>query len=393
LSRVRDGRFHGGYLLAAAIVAGVILYGSLYPFAFRYPASGIGPIQALLKSWAQTPQRGDFVANILFYMPFGFFASLGIGTSVLPALWIAIVCGALLSASMEVAQYYVAGRVSSGIDIYADIIGTALGALIGVVAGRNTSWPIFRTIASNRVPCLLLGLWLGYRLFPYVPTLDLQKHWSAIKPLVLYPNLTGYDLFRHTAIWLTIGALLEAIAGPRRAWLLLSLFVGSVLVAKILIVAKTLSAAELAGAGLALGAWLVLAASTGPRFRVILITLLFFALVVVERLVPFHFSADGRHFGWIPFHSFIYGSVEVNIMSFFEKAFLYGGLIWLICRAGLRPGISTILVASMLFATSWAGTHLAGRSAEITDTVMALLMGAIIALMETKTRATTPLSS
>jgi VanZ family protein len=45
----------------------------------------------------------------------------------------------------------------------------------------------------------------------------------------------------------------------------------------------------------------------------------------------------------------------------------------------------------MLFATSWAETYLPGRSAEITDALIALLMGAIIASMETESRAATPL--
>jgi hypothetical protein len=79
-------------------------------------------------------------------------------------------------------------------------------------------------------------------------------------------------------------------------------------------------------------------------------------------------------------------------MSLLEKAFLYGSLIWLIGKAGLRLGTSIILVTSMLFATSWAETHLAGRSAEITDAVLALIMGGIIALMGTESRTTTPLS-
>ena len=47
----------------------------------------------------------------------------------------------------------------------------------------------------------------------------------------------------------------------------------------------------------------------------------------------------------------------------------------------------------MLFATSWAETYLPGRSAEITDSLMALLIGVIIAAMEGATeRRETPVS-
>jgi hypothetical protein len=113
--------------------------------------------------------------------------------------------------------------------------------------------------------------------------------------------------------------------------------------------------------------------------------LLLSAYILAERLEPFQFSAYGRAFGWTPFRSFLYGSVEVNITSFLEKAFLYGSLIWLLDRSGLRSGVSTILVAILLFATSWTEIYLPGRSAEITDALMALLIGAIIAAIETPT--------
>ncbi len=121
------------------------------------------------------------------------------------------------------------------------------------------------------------------------------------------------------------------------------------------------------------------------RIRATATALLFSACIVAERLEPFRFSAYGRAFGWIPFRSFLYGSVEVNILSFLEKAFLYGALIWLLGKSGLRSGVSTILVAIMLFAASWAETYLPGRSAEITDALMALLIGTIIAVIKTPT--------
>jgi hypothetical protein len=228
----------------------------------------------------------------------------------------------------------------------------------------------------------LLGLWLAYRLYPYVPTIDLHKYWDALKPVVFHPRPAGYDLFRYTAIWLTVGSLIEAIGGRRRGWLLFPLFIAAVLAAKVLIIGKTLSAAEIDGAAIALAVWLLFAFCVSARIRVTAIALLFSAYIVAERLEPFQFSVYGPAFGWIPFRSFLYGSIEVNITSFLEKTFLYGALIWLLDRSGLRSGVSTILVAMMLFAASWAETYLPGRSAEITDALMALLIGIIIAVVE-----------
>ena len=132
---------------------------------------------------------------------------------------------------------------------------------------------------------------------------------------------------------------------------------------------------------------LLLALSIGGRSRAIVTALLFSAYIVAERLEPFQFSTYGRAFGWIPFRSFLDGSVEVNITSFLEKAFLYGALIWLLEKSGLRSRASTILVVILLFATSWAETYLPGRSAEITDAMMALLIGTIIAVVKSPTES------
>lgn len=380
-------RFNKGSLIAAAIIVAVILYGSLYPFTFHQPEGGVGPLRNLVGTWAETPGRGDFVANIFLYLPLGFFGSLAVARSglILPRILLVTLAGGLLSTTMELAQYYIAERVSAADDVYANLTGTVLGAIVGSFAGRDFLWVPFREAAANRVPCLLLVLWLAYRLYPYVPTIDLHKYWDALKPVVFHPRPTGYDLFRYTAIWLTVGSLIEAVGGRRRGWLHFPLFIAAVLAAKVVIIGKALSAAEIAGAAVALAVWLLLAVSVSARIRAAGTVLLFSAYIVAERLEPFQFSAYGRAFGWIPFHSFLYGSVEVNITSFLEKAFLYGALIWLLDKSGLRPGVSTILVVILLFATSWAQTYLLGRSAEITDALMALLIGTIIAVAKTPT--------
>ena len=380
-------RLNKGFLIAAAIIVAVILYGSLYPFTFYKPEGGVGPLKHLLQSWAETPGRGDFIANIFFYLPLGFFGSHAVAGSsrTLRRILLVTLVGGLLSTAMELAQYYIAERVSAADDVYANLIGTVLGAIVGNFARGDFLWLAFREIAADRVPCLLLGLWLAYRLYPYVPAIDLHKYWDALKPVVFHPRPTGDDLFRYTAIWLTVGSLIEATGGRRRGGLLFPLFIAAVLAAKVIIIGKTLSAAEIDGAAIALAVWLLLAISVSARIRAAATALLFSAYVFAERLEPFQFSAYGRAFGWIPFHSFLYGSVEVNITSFLEKAFLYGALIWLLDKSGLRSGVSTILVAILLFATSWAEIYLPGRSAEITDALMALLIGVIIAAIKTPT--------
>jgi hypothetical protein len=67
------------FLTATLVVIGVILHGSLYPYEFQVPPSAVGPVATLLHSWATPPSSyGDLVANLLLYVPYGFFGAMAI---------------------------------------------------------------------------------------------------------------------------------------------------------------------------------------------------------------------------------------------------------------------------------------------------------------------------
>jgi hypothetical protein len=213
--RTKLGR---NYAIVTFGMALVIAYGSLYPFNFSLPAAGPGPVRALLSTWANKPGRGDFLSNILLYTPLGFFGALTFTVRIRPVsrFFAAILLGAALSISMELTQYYDIGRDTDATDVYANVLGTALGALGGVIFGGPSRWPPISALTLYRIPALLIVAWAAYRLYPFVPTIDLHKYWNTLKPLVFTPRASGYDLFRHTAIWLTIFTLLSKIAAERR---------------------------------------------------------------------------------------------------------------------------------------------------------------------------------
>jgi VanZ family protein len=381
------------FAIATAIVAAVIIYGSLYPFQFRPPVDGIGSaVHALFESRTEPFGRTTFVANILLYLPLGFCAILALkqGHGTAGRVLLVTLTGALLSVSVELTQYFDAGRVTDAPDVVANTLGTLAGAIGGSLSGGSFRLPLLAEIAANRVPTLLLAAWIGYRLYPFVPTIDLHKYWDALKPVIFHPSLTGYDLFRYTAIWLTISTLIEAIVGPRRMWVLFALFIGAVLAGKVMIVDATLRMDEVAGAGSAVVCRAILGFNT--TVRIALIALAFCGYVIAERLEPFQFHAHPVPFRWIPFVGFMSGDLEIDVMAFLEKFFLYGGAIWLLTKAGLRLRNAVLLMTAVLFVTSQAERFLPNRSAEVTDAIMALMIGAIFALIgetpnDTNTRA------
>lgn len=374
-------RFSGPYAVATMGMILVIIYGSLYPFEFSIPATGPGAIQALIESWANRPGRGDFLANVLLYIPVGFFGGLAFSrrTALVTRFLGTALLGAVLSISMELTQYYDIGRDTAATDVYANVLGTLLGTFPGVVFQVDHRGLLVRQIVANRIPALLVLTWVSYRLYPYVPTIDLHKYWDTLKPIVLTPQVSAYDLFRHTAIWLTVYTLVSRITTILRPWLLMPLFAAGVLFSKILIISTSLSVAEIAGALVAYLIWIVFRPL--PKTCLAVTIIMFGTMIVAQRLEPFQFAAYPVPFGWIPFRSFMRGSIEVNILSFLEKSFLYGSLIWLLIEGGLRRAVAATLVAGALLVTSIAEMYLPGRSAEITDTLMALAIAATFALV------------
>jgi VanZ family protein len=373
-----------------ALVAIFIVYGSLYPFAFRARPGDAGSFRTLLGTWQEWDRRGDLLSNILLYMPFGFLAThtlRGRTPAALRAL-LAVLAGTALSASMELMQFYDEGRVSSMGDVYANAIGTAIGATISALLGASMRWPFVRELGANPDASLLLAMFLGYRLYPYVPVIDLHKYLRAIHGLLQQPIPQANDLARFAVTWLFIALVVEALYGLRRWFLLFPALALGVFAARILIVDLTLTSADVAGAIVAFALW------AGPLRRLAgrpsLLACLFAGLVAAQRLEPFTFTPIAlRGFGWVPFWSLMNGSISVAMQAFFEKFYQYGGLIWLIRRCGVSLAGATALTAALLAATSYAELYLPGRSGEITDAAMAILIGAAFHLLRGATFAGT----
>ena len=365
-------------LLATAAVIAVIVHGSLYPYQFRVPPGMAGPVEALLDSWATPPSSyGDLVANLLLYVPLGFVGALAMRGGRALRLCVMTLAGLVLCTGIELAQFYDIGRVTNMSDVYLNTSGAALGATAAVVlasAGRHLP---ATEIAADPIPVLLLVAMLGYHLYPYVPTIDLRKYWHSVRPLLLAPSLPPYTLLRYFALWLTTSCLIGAIAGFKRSRLVLLLFVIFVLAGKMLIENLVLSLSEVVGAALAVGIWFVIGRSR--RAAVLLTGVVLCGAITVARLEPFDFQAPAQAFGWLPFRSFMGGSLSKNVTSFLEKFFLYGSLIWLSIEVGWSLWLATLLVALFLLVTSVAETYLPGRSAEITDALMVLMIGLVMA--------------
>ena len=369
------------YALLSLMMLVGLAYLELYPFTFRVPIDDGGPFQKLLESWAERPSRGDFLANIVAYIPLGFCATMALPypRSRFGRIIVVVLAGSALSVSFEMAQYYIEGRVTAATDVYANTAGVTIGSIASVL-WKESSSAVIHLSFSQPIPLFLLLDWFAYRLYPYVPTTDLHKFWTAVKPLLIAPTPNWSDLLRHSAIWLTLFALVSSFVSSRSFLPSLAL-VAFLLAARVSIVDKVLSSAEVAGAFIALCLWLILSLLR-VRLRALLIAITLGTYILVERLQPFAFQDTDRQFGWVPFRSFMTGSPEINVMAMFEKSFLYGALLYLLNEAGLSLRTSAFFLGCGLFVTSWMEICLPERSAEITDAVLALMIAIAFSLVQ-----------
>jgi VanZ family protein len=370
------------WLLAAAVV-GAIVYGSLYPFHFRDPGTLAQDFLHLASTWKSPPQsRGDFLANLLLYAPLGLALSLVLGDrrSRISASVLAVLAGTLLSVMVELAQFYDDGRFSALSDVYLNATGTLIGVVFARIAGFGPArqwWPSGSMPGFAR---LLLLAWLGWRLYPYAPTISLAKYWHSIRPLLFAPGPAPLEIFRFGVFWLSVFFLLQTAFQPKKGfWLFLpaALFYFA---AKILIVGQNLSLGEILGALAAL----VLSPLVMPRygrFGIPVVAGLLMTAIIMTRLLPWRLAAKVSAFQWIPFYGFLHGSLQFDVIAFSQKFYLYGAMLLLLLRAGMGLKSAVALLCAVLLATSLMQMFLMDRSAEITDALLALSVGLIYALM------------
>jgi VanZ family protein len=388
-----DRRAVPAALLLAVLAAGFIVYGSLYPFRFRPLPDGQKLLDAALAALGRRPGgRGDVAANLVLYAPLGFalcFALAARLRAVLATLLAALAC-ALLSAGMEVSQLHVAGRSSSGFDLMLNALGGGIGAAAGALVARSAWRPRGVALAPvEPLAALLLICWLAYRLYPYIPSIDLGEWRQSLAPLIRAPLLDPWRGLRLCVLWL-VAARLLGVAWPRlgRALPFAALVLGMLALA-VPIVDRRLTPPELLGGLLAVALWSLL--RRAPRMDLWLLLALM-VVVVAEATAPYSWLDAPQDFGWMPFRAVMRGHWGIGLQAMFYKFFLYGGLIWLALRAGLPWPAAAVATAALALGLSLLQTWLPGRSAESTDATLAAL-AAVLAWLAHRPAAAAPARS
>ena len=367
----------------------LIAYGSLYPFHFVTRDSPFGVLAVFASSLDVRLSRAelhDLIVNLIIYIPVGFFYVLD-ERHHYPA-WRrclhATLAGALLSLCMETTQYWFEPRTPSLIDLLTNTISAAAGGILGVAFARRARQSfdtLSETVLGHPSSALFLGIvWAAALLSPG----DWGRTGAVdqIRAAFTTPHLAPGHILVNFSQWLGIGALAAAVIGRNRApgILLLALVA---MPFRLLIPGQRPALHDFLGALAALVVWSVPALQ--KRLGTATIALLLTGGLLVEELRPWNFYGHASSFNWVPFISMLDSADWApTLLVLFRKAAMYGTTVWAVARAGVGIPRASIFTAALLGVLEAAQIFLPGRTAETTDSVLTLMLGMILLLLDRK---------
>ena len=343
-----------------AICAATIVYGSFYDWRFRVPRPGAWSL-----FWHTFYLRSEFALNVILYVPLGYVALAAFGRPGWAALF-----GVALSATVEAIQPLF-GRMSQAIDIVANGAGTLCGVAVAEAARRLRG----RVVLPPR-PAAALAWWVLSQTYPFARRFALPLVWTVpggMRPMDLATGVV------HWAAFFT----LAAAAVPRSPYLGVALasLVGP---AKPFVSGRVMSMGEWCAWGVALLGALVFARMLLARPAAIGFALA--AAVLLMELAPYRPANAPVAFNWTPFQALLSSDWTSGTLIAARKAFEYGALVYLL-GVPARFGRATLAVCGGLCALEWLQRWLPGRTPDITDPVIAAMLGVVIWLLPESPRA------
>ena len=353
----------------------LILYGSLYPFDFSLNALSSNAVERFAYEWSLFSSRGDQLGNIALFAPYGFLGILCLGgrRNRIPAILAVTVFGLVVALWLQVMQLLLPSRDAAIGDVAWNFAGIAIGMLF--------AWPkrvreaiLQQPVGQSQLTVILFsGCWLIVELAPFVPSIDLQSFKNSLKPLFQDASFSILAFLRAVAAWTTIGYLALRALSPATALPLFGLTMCGTLLAKIVIVDNAVTLADVAAIAVAFFGALGLQ-KLGPRRSVFLLWFIA-GYLIVAGLSPFGFHS-AQDFHWLPFAGSLSGSMLLNLKALAAKVFFIGALLYVAVDCGFRLKPVVISLAAGLLvleiAQIWVGSH----TPEITDPVLAVVLGA-----------------
>ena len=367
--------------LSLAMIA-LIAYGSLYPFNLKPLDNTHGWWQSLAQAlsqltWARAGYS-DRLANVLLYAPLGFCMALWFEGAMRRrvAVIVAVLCGGLLSLSIEVAQVFISSRVPSFWDVTFNTLGTFVGAFAGFAwRALSARLPTALTDASGRgdaATLMVLLLWFAWRLAPFIPRFSLVKLKSSLQPL-LSPDVALLPTLGYLIWWSVIAQIVFALTSAQRGVELLLVTIAAVLVGRLFVADLAFVPSELLALVLLLPTLVLLHRLWAPSRRLLLL-IAFGGACTFERLAPFTWSDANAHFDLWPFLAWFDAGLPIHLQSLCKMSFEFAALAWLLRDVGMAMRFIRWLLPTAVLIFEVLALWMPGREGSITAPVLALVV-------------------
>lgn len=364
-------------LLAAAL----IVYGSLYPFQFEITERAANPLLAVWNGWPETFSRWvvrDLFINVTIYAPLGL-AAAGFFLrrhGKLLAVAAALALAFTLSLSMELLQAFEPQRDPSSLDVLSNTVGAAIGVAAAVAAqGALRRFEVRYGRALGGSGAALLVVWAVAEFYPLIPALGRTHVRETLSALIHRRGFSPVEMWLGAAEWFAV-ALALATIWPRLRFEWLAALAAFSLSAQLIVNDRALTLEQILSAGLGLLLWYLAPDSRRPRWAAGMLA----SAIVLREMQPFYLLSIPQSFSWVPFAATLESSREAAVVVLARKAFDYGAVVFALhAAANWKYPLAGALTAAVLLIAEAAQTYLPGRSPEITDSIVALIMTAILA--------------
>ena len=354
------------------LTTALIIYGSLYPWHFN-TALRAAPLTVLLRS-LNAPTGlylfRDLIVNIAIYVPFGAVAYLAFERRNKSVLLYAapVISGCILSFGIEIAQLFTPTRNASLLDVISNTAGSGIG-VIAASSLRMFLPPLpARAMHRDGAAIALLCCWAAYLFFPFFPALSRTVFAAKMNTFAASSLFDPVQFVSAAAQWFLGGRLLVAAGAPSPGALLgLALMA---IPAQLLIYSRQPVLADLTGGIAGWSAFLLLGRS---RLRVWANACVALGTVAVRELAPFRWQETANSFVWAPFGGMLAADWQRSVPILIEKSLYYGLAVWTLRKTGVRLAVPALAV--FIACLEFAQIHLPGRTPEITDAVIVVLVG------------------
>ena len=367
--------------IAIGLLLSLIVYGSLYPFAWNFPQPQDfvywGPLGL-----------ADVVENVILFLPLGWllawhYHALGRPRAGFVA-WFPI--SLIVAGILQWLQKYLP-RTPALSDIVFNMLGFTAGWLAGLTSASSLNRLSRRHLdlhSADRFALVMVLLWLAAELYPFIPTLDPSFVVYNVKSLWQQDLWQPRRMLLHmavTAIGLeALAQLVRSVAAARLARPLAAIATLAALGGKFVIIWQAPGLPVILGIAAGAAAWLGIDRMTErPRWWTLLA--IASAAYLLHAIWPLQWKDRPGAMHWLPFSSSLSGSIGsvVNTVAF--ECLCFGAIIWCAVRNGSSLLGMTVSVATLAFACEYAQRYLPGRTAEITSVLLALGMGWLIAAL------------